>query len=130
MSSLFKGSVSETSRFSDIIIETDTWGYARLNGTLASGNNLAAGAVLGVVTADGKYTELNPGGADGSEVARAILLEAVDASAGDQACVVAHGLCIAKEQNLVWNASVTDPQKATAKGQLFDNSQIRVRVAM
>ena len=127
--SLHLGTVTETSRFSDIIIELDTYGYARLNGTLASGNNLVAGAVLGVVTADGKYTELNPGGADGSEVARAVLLLPVDASGGDQPCVVAHGACIAKQQNLAFAGGVTDPQKNTAYGQLFDNSQIRVRVA-
>ena len=59
-------------------------------GVLASGNDLDAGAVLGKLTADGKYTVLAPAGSDGSEDASGILLSPVDASAADQPCVVVY----------------------------------------
>ena len=48
--------------------------------TLASGENHVRGTVLGLVTASNEYVQLNPAGADGSEAARAILVEDCDAS--------------------------------------------------
>lgn len=56
--------------------------------TVASGENLAAGAVLGKVTASGKYVLSDDGSADGSETPVAILAEAVDASAGDKSGLI------------------------------------------
>ena len=41
--------------------------------TVLSGENLEAGAVLGKVTASGKYKALDPAATDGSEVAAGIL---------------------------------------------------------
>ena len=55
--------------------------------TLASGVNLARGAVLGKVTADGKYLLSLSAAVDGSEVPDLILAEDCDASAGDTAGV-------------------------------------------
>ena len=51
--------------------------------TVLSGQNFQAGAVLGKVTASGKYKVLAPAAVDGSEVAAGILYDAVDASAAD-----------------------------------------------
>src|SRR5918993_1555799 len=51
--------------------------------TVLSGETLEAGAVLGKVTASGKYKALDPAAVDGSEVAAGILYDAVDASAAD-----------------------------------------------
>ncbi len=51
--------------------------------TLASGQNLARGAVLGKVTASGKYVLSLSAAADGSQTPDAILAEATDASAAD-----------------------------------------------
>lgn len=51
--------------------------------TLASGENLQRGAVLGRVTADGKYKLSLAAGGDGSEVPDLILAEVTDASGGD-----------------------------------------------
>jgi len=55
--------------------------------TLASGENLARGTVLGKVTADGKYLLSLSAAVDGSEVPDLILAEDCDASAGDKAAV-------------------------------------------
>ena len=55
--------------------------------TILSGEVLVAGAVLGIVTASGKFAEYDNAAADGLETAAGILLDAVDATAGDTAAV-------------------------------------------
>ena len=50
--------------------------------TVAAGEVLERGAVLGKVTADGTYKLAKAGAGDGSEVPNAILAEDVDATAG------------------------------------------------
>lgn len=56
--------------------------------TLISGQNLARGALLGKITASGKYNLSLQAAVDGSEVPVAILAEAVDASGGDKQCPI------------------------------------------
>lgn len=51
--------------------------------TILSGEDLARGAVLGIVTASSKYRECDTGASDGSEVPRKILARVTDASGGD-----------------------------------------------
>ena len=92
--------------------------YSRDEVTVASGQNLAAGTVVGIITASGKVTQLAPGATDGSENAAGVLLNAVDASTGDQPGVIVARHAICSAQGLVWPASITDPQKATAISQL------------
>ena len=52
--------------------------------TVISGQNLARGAVLGKITASGKYVAYSNGAADGSEVAAGVLFYAVPDAAVDQ----------------------------------------------
>ena len=94
--------------------------YCRETVTLKSGTNFALGAVLGKLTADGKYTLSPASAADGSETAVAVLLEAVDATAADQTgLIAARGPVIVSKAALVFDASVDDAAKTTAKhGQL------------
>lgn len=61
---------------------------SRDNVTIASGQNLYAGAVLGKITSGGKYTAINQGASDGSQTAVAILIGRCDASAADTAAAV------------------------------------------
>ena len=56
--------------------------------TIASGSNLAKGAVLGRITSSGKFVLSASGESDGSETPDAILAEDVDASAEDKQAVV------------------------------------------
>lgn len=58
------------------------------NFTIISGQNLAAGAVLGRITTGGKLKLCDSGAADGSQVPVAILCEAVDATGGDKVASV------------------------------------------
>lgn len=59
--------------------------------TLLSGQNLARGAVLGKITASGKYTLSASASADGSQTPAVILAEATDASGGDKVTVAYFG---------------------------------------
>lgn len=56
--------------------------------TLLSGQNLTRGALVGKITASGKYTLSLAASADGSEVPDAILAQDCDASAADTECLV------------------------------------------
>ena len=90
--------------------------YCRETVTLKSGTNFALGAVLGKLTADGKYTLSPASGADGSETAIAVLLEAVDATAADQTSLIAaRGPVIISKDRLVFDASVDQAAEITAK---------------
>ena len=52
--------------------------------TILSGQNITRGALLGRISASGKYILSLAGASDGSEVPDAILAEDVDASGGDK----------------------------------------------
>lgn len=82
--------------------------------TLAAGNALPPGAVLGQVTASGEYVAFNPAANDGSETAKAVLFASVDASAAAKAAVVTARDAEVAEASLVWVASVNTTQKKSA----------------
>jgi hypothetical protein len=86
--------------------------------TVLSGQDLGAGAVLGKVTASGKYKALDPAAVDGSEAAAGILFDAVDASTADAEGVAIVRLAEVNAAELVWPASITGPEQATALGEL------------
>ena len=86
--------------------------------TVLSGQNLQAGAVLGKVTASGKYEALAPAAVDGSETAAGILYDAVDASAADAEGVAIVRLAEVNAAELVWPEGITGPEQTTALGEL------------
>lgn len=90
--------------------------YTREVVTLLAGTDYAIGSVLGQITASGKY-QLSPAtGADGSQVAGAVLIEAVDATSGDRAgVVIKRGPAIVSQGELVYSATVDDDTKRAAK---------------
>jgi hypothetical protein len=93
--------------------------YNRETVTLKAATNYALGAVLGKIAASGKY-RLSPAaevtGDEGAEEAVAVLIESVDATAADkQGLVVARGPVILSKAALVFDASVDDATKTTAK---------------
>ena len=93
--------------------------YCREAVTLKAGTSYPLGSVLGRITASGKY-RLAPAAAvtgdEGAETAAAVLIEAVDATAGDSTgLVVARGPAIVSRAALVLDASVDDAAKTAAK---------------
>jgi hypothetical protein len=94
--------------------------YSREVVTLASGTNYQRGAVLGRITASGQFRLSPATGADGSETARAVLLEPVDATAATRpGLIAARGPTIVSRNMLVYDASVnTDTLRADKRTQL------------
>ena len=94
--------------------------YTREVVTLLAGTPYPVGSVLGKITASGKYTLSPATGADGSQVATAVLLYAVDATLADAVgIVVARGPAIVSRAGLAYDATVDDGAKITTKiGQL------------
>lgn len=87
---------------------------------IASGaGKLEPGAVLGKVTASGKYKPHAPAANDGTETAVAILYSAVDATDADALCVITARDCEAKKDELVYHADTnTDGEKAAVHASL------------
>lgn len=93
--------------------------YSRDQATVAAGQNLPIGAVVGRNTATAKLNAVNPTANDGTEVAVGVLASNVDASLIDRedAILIARHAIVARNA-LVWPAGVTAAQKATAIAQL------------
>ena len=102
--------------------------YTREVITLLIGMPYPVGSVLGKITASGKYTLSPATGADGSQVASAVLLYAVDATLADAVgIVVARGPSIVSRAGLAYEATVNDVAKITAKIALLAAVGIIVR---
>jgi Bacteriophage lambda head decoration protein D len=86
--------------------------------TVPSGQTLEAAAVLGKITASGKYKVLDPAAVDGSEVAAGILYDAVDASAADAEGVAIVRMAEVNAAELVWPEGITGGEQTTALGEL------------
>lgn len=75
--------------------------------TLISGQNLAAGVVVGKITASGKYTIYDNTAVNGAEVAAGIMYAAVDASAGGvtNARIMRRGPAVVNGNDLGWGSN-------------------------
>ncbi len=90
--------------------------YTREVVTLLAGSSYPVGAVLGKITASGKYTISPATGSDGAETAAAVLLYATDATLADATgLVLARGPAIVSRAGLVFDASIDDGTKIAAK---------------
>lgn len=78
--------LTETTHSGDFLISYASGNRSFDDITLLSGQDLAAGTVLGKITASGKYAGMDTGSPDGRATAAGILLAATDASAGDVVC--------------------------------------------
>ena len=93
--------------------------YSRDRVTVASGQNLPLGTVLGIVTASGKYKQIDPSAEDGTQVAAGVLLQACDATLidRDDGLVVARHAVVAHHA-LAWPDAITTAEKLAAVAQL------------
>lgn len=94
--------------------------YTRETVTLLAGASYPVGAVLGRITATGRYRMATSGGTDGAQTAIAVLLYPVNALLGETVGVaVARGPAIVSKAGLTYDATVDDAAKITTKlGQL------------
>ncbi|WP_127476565.1 head decoration protein [Sulfurivermis fontis] len=93
--------------------------YSREATTVAAGQNLQLGTVLGRKTADGKLYVLAPNATDGTEIAVGVLATDTDATLIDRedAILIARHAIVARSA-LIWPAGITAAQKAAAEAQL------------
>ncbi|MBU65566.1 MAG: head decoration protein [Cupriavidus sp.] len=93
--------------------------YSRDCVTVASGQNLPLGAVVGIVTATGKVAQIDPSTTDGTQVAAGVLLQACDASLADRddGLIVARHAIVA-DYALAWPGAITNAEKLAAVAQL------------
>ena len=93
--------------------------YSRDRVTVAAGQNLPLGTVLGIVTASGKYKQIDPSAEDGTQVAAGVLLQACDATLidRDDGLVVARHAVVAHHA-LAWPDAITTAEQLTAIAQL------------
>ena len=93
--------------------------YSRDRVTVASGQNLPLGTVVGIVTATAKFKQLDPSAEDGTQVAAGVLLQACDATLidRDDGLVVARHAIVAHHA-LAWPDAITNAEKLTAISQL------------
>lgn len=71
-----------------------------------------------VTAGSGKYTILAPAALDGSHIAAAVLVDAVDATLADVAGAVVTRLAEVNGNELIYPGGITAPQKATAIAQM------------
>lgn len=88
--------------------------------TLAMGQSLQPGTVLGRLTASGELVQLDPAAApaDGSEKAVAVLFAAVDAITAAQPAVITARDTEVVGHSLIWPTGITPEQKSTALAEL------------
>jgi hypothetical protein len=98
--------------------------YCREVVTVASGQNLKQGAIVGIVTASGlaKSVYLITGAQgetlDGSEIAVGVLLEDVDATGGTKDAVIIARTAIVLTDGIIFPTGATEAQKKKITGDL------------
>jgi hypothetical protein len=93
--------------------------YSRDRVTVAAGQNLPLGAVIGVVTATGKVKQIDPSATDGTQVAAGVLMQACDAALAERTdgLIVARHAIVA-DHALQWPSGITTAEQQAAVAQL------------
>lgn len=110
--------INESAYLGDLVKYEESHHYSRKQETVASGQNLGLGTVVGRQTTDGKIYALNPAATDGTQTAVGVLIESVDATLLDKTALILARHAIVADKALVWPAGITNPQKIAALAQL------------
>ena len=112
--------IHESPNLGDLLkYEEDSLNYSRETVTVASGQNLELGSVVGRITATNKIKRLDPAATDGSESPAGILLGPIDASLmeRDDALLLTRHAVVASSA-VVWPVGLTAPEKEVAAATL------------
>ena len=110
--------LTEGQRAGEFIVSESNGTRSRETVTVITGQNLKAGAVVGKITASGKYTELDTAAATGEEAAAAILYGNCDATDADKTAVVITRDAEVNGNELVWPDGILTADKNTAIAEL------------
>ena len=95
--------ITETTHAGEFIVSEAPGTLSREKVTIVSGQDLAAGDVVGKITSGGKYAVYEETAIDGTEVAAGVLFDAVDASAADKTGVIIARLAEVNASELGWS---------------------------
>lgn len=111
--------ITERNNLADLVkYEEECLDYSRNAETVAAGQNLGLGTVLGRKTSDGKLYAIDPGASDGTQNAAGVLIQEVDATLIDRTGLVIARHAVLADKAVIWPAGITAPQKAAAIAQL------------
>ena len=93
--------------------------FSRDQVTVASGQTLPLGAVVGIVTTTGKVKQIDPSATDGSQYAAGVLMQPCDAALIDREDgLMGARHAIVADHALTWPAAITVAEKQAAVLQL------------
>jgi hypothetical protein len=107
-------SMTESYRLPDFLKWEEDNRYSREKVTVASGETLSVGEVVGRVTATGKIVAIDFSATDGSETAYGIMAADCDASDGDTAGVAIVRDALISDDHLIWPSGATSSDKSDA----------------
>ncbi len=109
---------NEPKNLGDVLKFEEESRYSREEVTVAAGQTLELGTVVGRITTTGEVAILDPAATDGTQIAIGIMAEEVDATAASvQAVMIARHALVAR-QALVGPPGITTAQIATALAEL------------
>lgn len=111
--------IAEQNNLGDLLKYEEGHRYSRQVVTVAAGERLELGAVVGRISATGRIKRWDPAATDGSQTPVGVLLGAVDASLieRDDALLLARH-AIVSEAALIWPAAVSAADQASARAAL------------
>ncbi|CAQ54533.1 putative phage related protein [Wolbachia endosymbiont of Culex quinquefasciatus JHB] len=110
-------SITEGNNLGDLLKYEVSNLYSRDQITVAKGQNLKLGTVVGYDTKDGFIKALNPTATDGTQTAIGVIASDVNAKENSKGVIIARGAILA-DHAVVWPAGITEEQKAAAIKQL------------
>ncbi|WP_341816303.1 head decoration protein [Wolbachia endosymbiont (group B) of Elophila nymphaeata] len=110
-------SITETNNLGDLLKYEVSNLYSRDQITVAKGQNLKLGTVVGYDTKDNLIKALNPTATDGTQTAIGVIISDVNAKENAKAVIITRGAILA-DHAVVWPANITEEQKAAAIKQL------------
>ncbi len=113
--------ITEPNNLGDLLKYEAPNRYSRDVATIAAGQNLPLGTVLGRNASDGHHYALDPTATDGTESAIGVLATDIDATNADRsdAILIARHAIVAKTA-LVWPIALTGAQRTAYEQQLAE----------
>ncbi|WP_341821696.1 MULTISPECIES: head decoration protein [unclassified Wolbachia] len=110
-------SITEGNNLGDLLKYEVSNLYSRDQITVAKGQNLKLGTVVGYDTKDGLIKSLNPTATDGTQTAIGVITSDVNATETTKAVIITR-IAILADHAVVWPGNITEEQKAAAIKQL------------
>ncbi|WP_174515624.1 head decoration protein [Wolbachia endosymbiont of Cardiocondyla obscurior] len=110
-------SITEGNNLGDLLKYEVSNLYSRDQITVAKGQNLKLGTVVGCDTKDGLIKSLNPTATDGTQTAIGVITSDVNATETTKAVIITR-IAMLADHAVVWPANITEEQKAAAIKQL------------